>query len=70
MKIAGIILIVLGGINIFGNMMAMANNPSLIERGVQQLFFAIGILGLGIYLVNRAKKKQQKQQKKEKWNNN
>lgn len=67
MKIAGIILIVLGSLNFIGSLMGLSANPELADRLGRQVIMAIGFIGLGIYLISRANDKQKKQEEKEKW---
>jgi hypothetical protein len=37
-------------------------------RAVRQIFFQIGLVGVGIYLIQRANKKKREREEKEKWN--
>lgn len=68
MKIAGIILVVLGSLNFIGSLIGISSNPELADRLGRSLFMAIGFLGLGIYLINRANNKKKEQEEREKWN--
>ncbi len=68
MKTIGWILIIIGSLAIIGSLMAFASFPEHITPGSgQQFIFEIGLLGLGIYLVDRAKNKTKKLGEKEKW---
>lgn len=68
MKIVGIILIVLGSLNLIASMMGLSANPDLADRLGRQVIMAIGFIGLGIYLISRANDNQKKLEEKEKWN--
>lgn len=63
MKVAGIILVIIGGLNFIINLSAIANGY---DRG-GQFGFAIGLLVLGIFLIDRGNKKKKENQEKEKW---
>ena len=67
MKTWGIILIILGGISFIGCVIGLSTNPEQANFIVRQLFFDIGLIGLGIYLLNRANTKKKEQEEKEKW---
>lgn len=60
MKIAGIIILVLGCISTFGGVMAAAVGGRLNLSG---LTFIV----LGIFLISRAKKKKEEEEEKSKW---
>ena len=67
MKTWGIILIIFGGLSFIGFVIGLSKNPEQANFIVQQLFFDIGLIGLGIYLLNRANTKKKEQEEKEKW---
>jgi nicotinamide riboside transporter PnuC len=67
MKIVGIVLIALGAMNLIICFIGISTNPEYAAKLVQQLFFDIGFIGLGIYLINRANTKKKEQEDKEKW---
>ena len=60
MKIAGIILTVLGGIGTIMSLLAAAN-------GAAANFGALMPLVLGIFLISRANKKKEEEEKKKQW---
>ena len=68
MKIFGIILIVLGSINIITGIVALSSTPEYADKITRQVGVGIGMLVLGIYLVNRAKKKKLEKIAKGNWN--
>lgn len=66
MKTGGIILIVLGALNLIVAIAGMADYP---DQAGPKFGFAIGMIVLGAYLINRAQKKKEEKLKKEKWEN-
>jgi len=67
MKVAGIVLIAWGCL-MFGSIINLSNHPEYAEQLVRSMVLGIGLIGLGIYLLNRAKEKKKEQEEKEKWN--
>ncbi len=67
MKTAGIVLIIFGGLSLFGNCVGMSANPEYAEQSIQGIVFAIGIIGLGIYLISRANKRKEEENERKKW---
>lgn len=66
MKVAGIVLIVIGVLGLFQDFMRLASGNS---RGGEGIAFGIGFIVLGAFLLNRAQKKAQKKIDKDKWEN-
>lgn len=67
MKTMGIILVVLGSLNLIGSVIGLSSNPQLADRLGRQLFMAVGFIGLGIYLINRANDKKKELEEKDNW---
>ncbi len=67
MKIAGIILVILGSLSLLGNCIGMSANPEHAEPAISGFVFAIGIIGLGIYLISRANKRKEEEDDRKKW---
>ena len=63
MQVWGIVLVVLGVIGIIGFIFGQSND---IEVSARQISLLIGILGAGIYLIQRAEKNKQEYEEKEK----
>lgn len=60
MKIAGIILLVIGVLSTLGAIIGAAN-------GHATSFGGLGLVVLGAFLLSRAKKKKEEEEKKKKW---
>lgn len=60
MKIAGIVLVVLGLLSTLGAIMAAAN-------GHRASFAGLGFVVLGAFLISRADKKKEEEENKKKW---
>lgn len=60
MKIAGIILLVLGTLSLLGAIVGASN-------GYDTSFSGIGFVVLGAFLINRANKKKEEAKKKKEW---
>lgn len=69
MKIFGIILLVIGGLNFIANLIGLGTNPEFADQQIRLLFFGIAMIGVGAYLIMRAKKKKEEEQDKDNWNN-
>lgn len=67
MKIIGIILIIIGAINVITGFAGLSSNYA--EKAASSIGFGIGFVVLGAYLINRAKKKKEEKEEKEKWKN-
>jgi ABC-type uncharacterized transport system permease subunit len=67
MKIAGIVLVVLGGFVLIGDIYGLSTQYDHTDIIIKQLVIAIGLIGLGIYLINRTIDKKKEQEDKEKW---
>ena len=65
MKIGGIILIVIGALNLFVGIAQI----SVTGSGGRGIGFAIGFVVLGAFLIDRAKRKSEKEDAREKWKN-
>lgn len=65
MKIGGIILIIIGAINIIVGFAGLSTEYA--EQASSRLGFGISFIVLGAYLINRAQKKKEEKGKKEKW---
>ena len=59
MKVAGIVLIVWGGLAVLAVM-----------RGFEANFAGLSLIVLGTFLISRAKKKQEEKKERNKWLNN
>jgi len=62
MKITGIVLLVLGGLSLFGTLMRFTHNMNGSFLG------PLVIIALGGFLVHKANKNKEKEMDKEKWN--
>lgn len=67
MKITGIILIIIGAINVITGFAGLSSDYA--EQASSSLGFGIGFIVLGAYLINRAQKKKEEKQRKDKWEN-
>ncbi len=67
MKIGGIISIILGAINIIIGFAGLSSKYA--DQATSKLGFGIGLLVLGLFLINRAKKRKEEQDEKNKWKN-
>ncbi|MDR1347505.1 MAG: hypothetical protein LBJ63_03615 [Prevotellaceae bacterium] len=67
MKGFGIFLVIIGILALMGGIIRASNGSN--PMAVRQLFVYIGIIGAGIYLINRAENKKRKQSDKDKWEN-
>jgi L-asparagine transporter-like permease len=70
MKTWGIVLISLGCFGAIMNIALLVNvGDTEFAEVSQQILFLIGLIGLGIYLIQRANKKKEEKKEKEKWTN-
>jgi hypothetical protein len=60
MKINGILLVALGSLLSVTDLIALVKQPRYAESSILQLFFALGLIGLGIYFIMKAKNKKKK----------
>lgn len=67
MKITGIILIIIGAINVITGFAGLSSDYA--EQASSSLGFGIGFIVLGAYLINRAQKKKEEKERKDKWEN-
>ncbi|MDR2652907.1 MAG: hypothetical protein LBC68_11465 [Prevotellaceae bacterium] len=67
MKGFGIFLVVIGILALFGGLIKASHGGNPITVG--QIFFNIGIIGTGIYLIDRAEDRKKNQEDKDKWEN-
>ncbi|AFU69138.1 hypothetical protein P700755_002361 [Psychroflexus torquis ATCC 700755] len=67
MKIIGIILIIIGAINVITGFAGLTSNYA--DQAISSIGFGIGFIVLGAYLINRAKKKKEEKEEKDKWEN-
>jgi uncharacterized membrane protein YfcA len=67
MKIIGIILIIIGAINVITGFAGLTSDYA--DQAISSIGFGIGFIVLGAYLINRAKKKKEEKEEKEKWEN-
>ena len=64
MKIAGIILVIIGGFNVIVRLIALSNGKG--DGGV--FVFSIGLTIFGVYFINRGNKKKKHTIDKSNWN--
>jgi len=67
MKIIGIILIIIGAINVITGFAGLTSDYA--DQAISSIGFGIGFIVLGAYLINRAKKKKEEKEEKDKWEN-
>ncbi|MFT4972943.1 MAG: putative membrane protein [Saprospiraceae bacterium] len=60
MKTTGIVILILGCVSTFGGIMAAIGGHKANLTG-------LGLVVLGIYLINRANKKKEEEEKKKQW---
>lgn len=63
MKVAGIVLIVWGGLAVLAAILQ-------VMRGFEANFAGLSLIVLGTFLISRAKKKQEEKKERNKWLNN
>ena len=63
MKVAGIILLVFGGLSVLGALLATAG-------GRPTSFAGLAFVVLGAFLISRANSKKEEEEKKKQWENN
>ena len=63
MKVAGIVLIVWGGLAVLAAILQ-------VMRGFEAIFAGLSLIVLGTFLISRAKKKQEEKKERNKWLNN
>lgn len=66
MKIGGIISLIIGVVNLIIGIGGLSTQYA--DQAGGKIGFGIGAIVLGIYLLNRAKKKKEEQLEKDKWN--
>lgn len=67
MKIGGIILLVIGVLNFILNLIGLTTNPEFADQQVRMLFFGIGMMVIGAFLIYRAKKKKEEDKDRDNW---
>ena len=70
MKIAGVIVLILGILNFVINLIGLVSGSGLSEQMVRNIFFGVGFIGLGIFLITRANNKVKEQEEKDQWSKN
>lgn len=69
MKTGGIICIILGGFVFIANIIGLGANPLYADIALKNITFGIFLIGLGIFLLDRKKKKDREKQERDKWLN-
>lgn len=69
MKTRGIICIILGGFILIANLIGLGANPQHADIALRNITFSIFFIGLGIFLLDRKKKKDREKQERDKWLN-
>jgi hypothetical protein len=68
MKATGVILSILGVLNIIMSLGALSANSGDPGQLGPKIVIGVGLLGLGIYLIQRANSKKKEDEDRNKWN--